>query len=107
MSHTWPGMGCCLGTGWASVGWWSAIVFHLLHLSFLAFISLSFFFFLLFSFSLHYYYYFTSVMKLFLPQPTSFLSFTLSVLSPVPLGWGVSKLLCGAQLPAEVKPQHT
>jgi len=34
--------GCCSGTGWASVGWWWAVVFHLHHLFFLGFISVSF-----------------------------------------------------------------
>jgi len=41
-------------------------------------------------------------------QPTSFHIFHSSDSLPIPLrgGWGVSKPLSGAGLPAEVKPQH-
>jgi len=43
-------------------------------------------------------------IKLSLFQPTSFLTFILVILSPIPAVRGVSEQLCGAQLPAGVKP---
>lgn len=46
---------------------------------------------------------FISIVKLFLCLPTSFLTFTLPFLSPIPLGQRVREQLCGAQLPAGVK----
>ena len=42
-----------------------------------------------------YYYYFVPIIKLFLSQPTSFLTFALPILSPIPPG-GVRERLCGA-----------
>jgi len=45
-------------------------------------------------------------IKLSLSQPMSFLTFTLPILSPIPLWGTVSEYLHGAQLPASVKPQQ-
>ena len=47
---------------------------------------------------------FVLLIKLSLSLPTSFLTFTLPVLSPIPMGGGVSKWLSDASLPDEVKP---
>jgi len=49
---------------------------------------------------------FSLPVELLLDQPMSFLTYTLPVLSPIPLGGGVSEWLSGAELPAVVKPRH-
>lgn len=43
-------------------------------------------------------------VKLFLLQPTIFLTFTLPIIFPIPLG-GVSELMCGAKLPTKADTQ--
>jgi len=58
------------------------------------FVSLGIFFFVWFGFVL--------LIKLSLSQHTSFLTFTLLILSPIPLGREVSKGLCGAEVPTGV-----
>jgi len=47
---------------------------------------------------------FVLLIKLSLSQPMSFITFTLPILSLIPLGVGVSEWLCGAYLLAGVKP---
>ena len=83
--------GCCLGTGWALVGGWWAIVFNYITcLAWVLFLSLCFFFLIIFKYFpfnyIFYYYIFISIIKMFLSQPVSFLPFTLLILSPYPAG---------------------
>ena len=85
--------GHCSGTGWTSGGWCWAIVFICITcLSWVLFFS-GFFFSPLF---LTVCCCFFLIIKLFLSQPTSFLTFALPILSPIPLGGRASERLCGA-----------
>lgn len=100
----WPGTADrCSGSDWTLGSVWWAIALCTTCFSWV-FFSLSLFVNTLFI-TIIIILYFIALTKLFLFQPTSFTFFLILLLIPPSRG-GVSKQLCGAELPTGVKPQR-